>query len=126
MFTDTSLAVFPPVPLAPGPDPARRPAPSTFLEGTKGSQGLGVVSNNGSDRLLLSILYRVRALMLTDVQTPFLGTPLLPLKTIVRDLHQLISALLAAKSELHAPVALNHNKSYSGSIQNHSYISKGI
>ena len=44
------------------------------LEGTK-SPKMGVVSSNWSDRILLSTSLHDRALTLTDVQTPFLGTP---------------------------------------------------
>ena len=44
---------------------------------------MGVVSGNWFDRVLLSILY-VETLMLTDAQTPFLGTPLVPLKLACR------------------------------------------
>ena len=40
------------------------------------SQGMGVVISNWFDRVSL----HVQTLMLTDVQTPFLGTPLAPLK----------------------------------------------
>ena len=40
-----------------------------------GSQGVGVVSNSWLDRGLLSILH-VQSPRLTDVQTPFLRTPL--------------------------------------------------
>ena len=42
---------------------------------------MGVVSNSWFDSVLLSI--HVRALMLTDVQTLFLGTPLVPLRARV-------------------------------------------
>ena len=41
---------------------------------------MGVVSNDWFDRVLLNSLH-ARALMLTDVQTLFLGTPLVPLQT---------------------------------------------
>ena len=41
---------------------------------------MGVVCNNWFARVLLSILH-VQALMSTDVQTPFLGTLLVPLKS---------------------------------------------
>ena len=45
------------------------------------SQGMGVVSNKWFDRVLLSIhSLHVQTLMATDAQTPFLGTPLAPLK----------------------------------------------
>ena len=40
---------------------------------------MGVVSNNWFDRALLSIRC-LQTLMLTDVQTPFLGTPSVPLR----------------------------------------------
>ena len=40
---------------------------------------MGVVSNNWFDRVLLSISSHVQTLMLIGVQTPFLGTPLVPL-----------------------------------------------
>ena len=46
----------------------------------RGSQGMGVVSNSWCDCALLLSLLHVRTLMLTIVQTPFLGTPLVPLK----------------------------------------------
>ena len=36
---------------------------------------MGVVSNNRFDGVLLSIIYMFKTLMLTDAQTPFLGTP---------------------------------------------------
>ena len=52
------------------------------LEGTTGSQGIGVVSNSWLDRVLLAIPY-VKTLMSTDVQAPLLGTPLVPLKPII-------------------------------------------
>ena len=42
---------------------------------------MGVVSNNCFDCVLLNSLH-VRTLMLTDVQTPFLGTPLIPFKIL--------------------------------------------
>ena len=44
-----------------------------------GSQGAGVVNKSWLDRVVLNSLY-VQTLMSTDVQTPFLGTPLVPLK----------------------------------------------
>ena len=47
---------------------------------------MGVVSKNWSDRSLLSILYMFQTLMFTDGQTPFLGTPLAPLKLGARNL----------------------------------------
>ena len=50
------------------------------LEGTEGSQGMGVVSNNRHDRVLLPIRLYIQTLMLTDAPTPFLGTPLVPLR----------------------------------------------
>ena len=40
---------------------------------------MGVVSDNWFGRVSLSILYIVQTLMSTDVQTPVLGTPLVPL-----------------------------------------------
>ena len=45
----------------------------------RGSQGMGVVNNDWCDSVLLNSLH-VQTLMLTDFQTPFLGTPLVPLK----------------------------------------------
>ena len=44
---------------------------------------MGVVSNPWSDRALLSILYMFKPSCLTDVHTPFLGTPLVPLEAMV-------------------------------------------
>ena len=46
----------------------------------RGSQGIGAVSDNRFDRVLLPICLHLQTLMLTDAQTPFLGTPLVPLK----------------------------------------------
>ena len=43
---------------------------------------MGVVSNNWFDRVLLPILYLFKPLVLTDVQTPFVGTPLVPLRQL--------------------------------------------
>ena len=58
---------------------------------------MGVVSNKWFDSVLLNSLH-VQTLMLTDVRTPFLGTPLVPLlvvkaKTHVRYAAHLVSAL---------------------------------
>ena len=39
------------------PSVGRNASAGGFLEGAKGSRGMGVVSNNWSDRALLSILY---------------------------------------------------------------------
>ena len=58
-------------------------APQGLLElqrEPRGSQGMGVVGKNWFDSVLLSILYVFKPSLLTDVQTPFLGTPLVPLK----------------------------------------------
>ena len=47
----------------------------------RGPQGMGVVSTNWFDRVLPSPLYMLRkTLKSTDVQSPFLGTPLVPLR----------------------------------------------
>ena len=43
---------------------------------------MGVVSNNWFDCFTLDSLH-VQTPMLTDVQTPFLETPLLPLKMLI-------------------------------------------
>ena len=51
-----------------------------LLEGPKASQGMEVVNDNWLDRVVLSIIY-----MLTDAQNPFLGTPLVPLKSTLHD-----------------------------------------
>ena len=37
---------------------------------------MGVVSNSWFDRVLLPVVYMFQPLMLTDVQTPFLGSEL--------------------------------------------------
>ena len=42
---------------------------------------MGVVNSSWFDRVLFSVLYMIQNIILTDVQTPFLGTPLVPLKT---------------------------------------------
>ena len=42
---------------------------------------MGVVSNQWFDRVLTFNSLQVQTLLLTDVQTPFLGTPLAHLKT---------------------------------------------
>ena len=44
----------------------------------RGSQGVGVVSSGWLDRVSLNSSH-LQTLMLTDVQTPFLGTPLVAL-----------------------------------------------
>ena len=52
-----------------------RAAPaSSFQRELGGSQGTGALSNNWSDRVLLSIIY-AQTLMLADAQTPSLGPP---------------------------------------------------
>ena len=48
---------------------------------------MGVVSNHWFDRVLLSVLYMLKPSCLTDDQTPFLGTPSLPLKRRRVDTH---------------------------------------
>lgn len=45
---------------------------------------MGVVNSSWFDRVLLSIPYMFRTLMLTDVQAPFLGTPVVPLNPPIR------------------------------------------
>ena len=50
-----------------------------------GSQGMGVISNNWFDSVLPSI-HDVQTLMLTDIRTPFLGTPFFPLKSVTPQL----------------------------------------
>ena len=44
----------------------------------RGSQAMGVASNNWFDRGLPSILYMFKPSPSTDVQTPFLETPFVP------------------------------------------------
>ena len=45
---------------------------------------MGVASDNWFDRVLLqSLTVRVQTLMLIDVQTPFLGIPLVPLNLLL-------------------------------------------
>ena len=51
------------------------------LEGTKGSQGMGVVSSNWFDRVLLSILCMFRSSCWPMFKPPVLGTPLVPLES---------------------------------------------
>ena len=43
--------------------------------GVGGSQGTAILGKSWFDRVLLPVLYIVRTLTLTDVQTPFLGAP---------------------------------------------------
>ena len=52
---------------------------SFWGEGLKGSQGMGVVSNDWPDRALLSILYMFKPSCWQMFKPPFLGTPLFPL-----------------------------------------------
>ena len=59
----------------------------------RGSQGMGVVSNDCFDCVLLPTLYHVHTLMLTDVQAPFLGTPLAPLIIITTNVTMIIVAM---------------------------------
>ena len=49
------------------------------LKGTRGSQGMGVLSDSWFDAALLSVRHMFEPSCLTDDQTPFLGTPLVPL-----------------------------------------------
>ena len=60
----------------------------------RGSQGMGVVRNNWL--LLCFIIHslHVQTLMLTNVQTPFLGTPLVPLKHIYIYIYIIIMYLI--------------------------------
>ena len=52
-----------------------------------GSQGIWIVSNEQLVLLCFALSsLHVQTLMLTDVQTPFLGTPLVPLKSSPRAL----------------------------------------
>ena len=58
-----------------------RPKPHRArVEGARGSQGMGVVSNNWFDRVLLPILHMFKPSCRPMLKTPFLGTPLVPLK----------------------------------------------
>ena len=50
---------------------------------------MGVVSDSWFDSVLLSTLYMFQTLMLTHAQTPFLGTPLVPLKIRLENLIEL-------------------------------------
>ena len=54
-------------------------APGHRSRGNQGGSKEGVASGNWSDRGLLSTLYMLKPSRLTDDQTPFLGTPLVPL-----------------------------------------------
>ena len=51
------------------------------LEGIEGSQGMGVVGNRWFDCVLSLNDLHARTLMLTNAPIPFLGTPIVPLKT---------------------------------------------
>ena len=61
-----------------------------FWREPRGSQGMGVVSSSWFDRLfcllIIVVWLHVQTLMLTDVQTPFLGTPVVPLKLPIKHL----------------------------------------
>ena len=56
------------------------------LEGTKGSQGMGVVSNSCLDRVLLSILYIFKPSCSPMLKPPSLGPPLVHLRAEIRPL----------------------------------------
>ena len=72
------ISVGPPAPAS------APPAPAASLEGNQGVPMDGVGSDNWFDRDSLSILYMFKqTLTSTDVQTPLLGTPLLPLPCII-------------------------------------------
>ena len=69
-----------PVPTLKQLDRARGPLTPLVQRELRGSQGVGVASNNRFDRLFALDSLQVRTLTLTDVQTPFLVIPLAPLR----------------------------------------------
>ena len=64
-----------------------------------------VASNSWFDRVSLSIPSHVRTLTLTDVQTPFPGTPLVPLKFSAHHLPRVPNLLQPLSLETPLPLS---------------------